>query len=236
MVHKFYVMRPGKMIASIILGQPWQRTYNCRPEWKREGILYTLGEQDIFEPFIGDECYESDTDTNIEEQPKLAELEKQLDPTKQSSHSAFSLPQLRTTRQNSKDVSRVRRQWVPKNIYQPQKGNSYIWIPKKLINPQFLPSNKRKTLLTERRQRNNKQDINTYGKARSYNTLPRRRPQKMEQYKWIPKTILAAQGYYEGNTQIWVPKRRLTDRVATKYTTPKPIAYTKTTGRSQTTT
>ena len=26
--HRFYVMKPGKLTSSVILGQPWQRTYN----------------------------------------------------------------------------------------------------------------------------------------------------------------------------------------------------------------
>ena len=26
--HRFYVMKPGKLTSVVILGQPWQRTYN----------------------------------------------------------------------------------------------------------------------------------------------------------------------------------------------------------------
>ena len=58
LVHKFYVMKPGKMLTPVILGQPWQRTYNCRPEWKRQGVLFTAKNTDVFEPFLSKECYQ----------------------------------------------------------------------------------------------------------------------------------------------------------------------------------
>lgn len=33
--HRFYVMKPGKLTSQIILGQPWQRTYNGISNWRR---------------------------------------------------------------------------------------------------------------------------------------------------------------------------------------------------------
>ena len=45
LAHKFYVMKPKRMVSPIILGQPWQRQYNCWVNWKKEGILYEENDQ-----------------------------------------------------------------------------------------------------------------------------------------------------------------------------------------------
>ena len=55
--HKFYVMKPKQMVSSIILGQPWQRQYNSRVNWKKEGIIYEDNEQEMFEPFLGEDSF-----------------------------------------------------------------------------------------------------------------------------------------------------------------------------------
>ena len=38
--HRFYVMKLGKANMLVTLGQPWQRTYNGIPNWRREGINF----------------------------------------------------------------------------------------------------------------------------------------------------------------------------------------------------
>ncbi len=40
--HRFYVMKPRKLTSSVILGQPWQRTYNGVLNWKWEGINFEV--------------------------------------------------------------------------------------------------------------------------------------------------------------------------------------------------
>ena len=55
--HRFYVMEPGEQITPVILGLPWQRTYNAIPLWAKDGIQFTVQGKDVFEPFLGEECY-----------------------------------------------------------------------------------------------------------------------------------------------------------------------------------
>ena len=70
LVHKFYVMKPGTMLTPVILGQPWQRKYNCRPDWKREGVLFTAENTEVFEPFLSKECYhDTESDEVDDEDP-----------------------------------------------------------------------------------------------------------------------------------------------------------------------
>ena len=52
--HRFYVMKPGKANTPVILGQPWQRTYNGVPNWRREGINFEYDHARLFTPFLKD--------------------------------------------------------------------------------------------------------------------------------------------------------------------------------------
>lgn len=55
--HRFYVMKPGKANTPVILGQPWQRTYNGVPNWRREGINFEYDNARLFTPFLKDEDF-----------------------------------------------------------------------------------------------------------------------------------------------------------------------------------
>ena len=46
------------------------------------------------------------------------------------------------------------------------------------------------------------------------------------EYRWIPKSILKAQGYYEGQQYLWLPKGRPILRQAQR-TQQKPISQTE---------
>ena len=37
---EFYVMKPGTMVAPVILGQLWQRQYNGVPNWQEDGLNF----------------------------------------------------------------------------------------------------------------------------------------------------------------------------------------------------
>ena len=45
----------------------------------------------------------------------------------------------------------------------------------------------------------------------------------MTRYKWIPKTLLQAQSYYEGQTCLWIPKPQLTSN-PTQNVPSKPLS------------
>ena len=75
LAHKFYVMKPKRMVSPIILGQPWQRQYNCRVNWKKEGIQYDDNDHELFEPFLGEDSYAySDSDESEARMTLLREL------------------------------------------------------------------------------------------------------------------------------------------------------------------
>ena len=66
--HRFYVMKPGKANTLVILGQqPWQRTYNGVPNWRREGINFEYDQARLFTPFLKDEDFATDTKSDDEE-------------------------------------------------------------------------------------------------------------------------------------------------------------------------
>lgn len=80
--------------------------------------------------------------------------------------------------------------WVPVKMLETQgyyEGNTWIWIPKrtKVTNKRATKTTKLPTSGPKLRQQGNKTKV-----------TPR----------FIPKNLLQAQGYYKGNTRIWVPK------------------------------
>ena len=54
------------MVLLIVLGQPWQRQYNCRVSWIKEDFLYEENDQEFFEPFLGKDNY-ANSDSNDNE-------------------------------------------------------------------------------------------------------------------------------------------------------------------------
>ena len=67
-VHKrFFVMKPGKMYTPIILGQPWQRQYDCTLKWNKNATpIVNEGEKPLI-PFTKSE----DTTTTIDDRLSL---------------------------------------------------------------------------------------------------------------------------------------------------------------------
>lgn len=51
----------------VIVGQPWQHTYNGTPNWKKEGINFETENSKFFMPFLGEEYYMLDFEMNNEE-------------------------------------------------------------------------------------------------------------------------------------------------------------------------
>lgn len=58
--HRFYVMKPGKVTTLVILGEPWQWTYNSVPNLRRERINFEYDNARLFTPFLNDEDFTTD--------------------------------------------------------------------------------------------------------------------------------------------------------------------------------
>ena len=54
-LHEFYVMAPGKLVTLVIIGQSWQRKYNCKVDWRQDGIIFQKEETILFKKNLGDE-------------------------------------------------------------------------------------------------------------------------------------------------------------------------------------
>ena len=76
--HRFYVMKPGKLTSSNILGQPWQRTYNGVMSWKREGINFEVDKVKLLSPYLGKDCYPSSSEADNEEEDRIESLQKKV--------------------------------------------------------------------------------------------------------------------------------------------------------------
>ena len=72
----FFVMKPGMMETSVILGQPWQRRYNGVPNWRQEGINLETTEAKFFTPFYDDSLsvLEHSSETNSIKESQTEEL------------------------------------------------------------------------------------------------------------------------------------------------------------------
>ena len=104
------------------------RTFNYRPKWNREGILYTVDdEHDIFEPFIGEEFYEIDSDegesyadTNDKKKVLSNIASKSPIQEKESPSNQPTQPQIL---KNSQQV------WISLKLERAQHDQKFIWVP-----------------------------------------------------------------------------------------------------------
>jgi hypothetical protein len=210
LVHKFYVMKPGTMLTPVILGQPWQRKYNCRPDWKREGVLFTAKNMKVFEPFLSKECYhDTESDASVDEEPVPKLPQRQQQPST-SQVSAIQVEQVQEKKPlvHQGKVNSWRpnsyQTWVPKKLIQAQRDNKFIWIPKqKCITHPQVPKQARSTTGRQRKSKIKKKPLLTSNYV----------PTALYSFRWIPKKALQAQGYHEGARYIWLPKQFKTSSI-----------------------
>lgn len=134
---KFFVMKPGQLTTPVVLGQPWMRTYNGVPKWKKEGLTFEVDNNKQFIPFLGQEYYSSDDEKNLENQEQ---------PQEQGSSSSSNVPPKEVTpvprvaqekKQTSLGPRQMKKQqiWIPATLKQAQEGSNKIWIPRSLCPP-----------------------------------------------------------------------------------------------------
>ena len=86
---RFFVMKPGMMETSVILGQPWQRRYNGVPNWRQEGINFETTEAKFFTPFYDDSLsvldHSSETNNIKDLQTKELLIKPMAQPTRSMS-------------------------------------------------------------------------------------------------------------------------------------------------------
>ena len=81
-------------------------------------------------------------------------------------------------------------------------GQKKIWLPKSLIPPKSMQV----PTFAKRQRRKTRRSQTKSRKPKRPTTNNHQRQQTVQAYKWVPKDTLTAQGYYEGTTQIWLPK------------------------------
>lgn len=232
--HRFYVMKPGKLTSAVILGQPWQRTYNGAINWKSEGINFDVDNAKLFTPFIDAEGYSSSSEEEINAEDKgfHKSLRKQVFKT---------LKNVTTERPKNKTTNKVKQIWKPKTSttqsdeapkpMKPKKNKTTaikeLWIPKQLLHvtrhthqvwvpkaaTQEQPRHKAKPRKALKKpQKGNKQ-------RRSQRKHPKKRKasttwnSQHQTQRWIPKKTLEAQGFHAGATQVWLIKaKRITEQ------------------------
>ena len=96
---------------------------------------------------------------------------------------------------------------VKKSFLQSQgydRGELHYWVPKssRRIEPVHTSTKRNWSSNRAQQKRNkaNKQSSKT--KSIKKNTLPQATS------RWVPKTLLQDQGYYQGSTRLWLPKKR----------------------------
>ena len=198
--HRFYVLRQGHGNTPVLLGLPWQRHYNGLPSWKKEGITYEVNDKEFFQPFMGAEFYteeeakESKSEVHLSDKPKP---ELQIHERNNFQGDATSIATevlIPTNTIKPKEIStttstkpKQKRGAIPRQVYK--------WIPRNSLpitehdqtkpSPRIQHQQKKKTITNTR------------------STISRRKTIK----RWIPKVTLQEQGYYKGQTKIWLPKQ-----------------------------
>lgn len=187
--HRFYVMKLGRMNSSMLLGMPWQRTYNSSTNWKRDGIDYEVNNKKLFEPFVLEEHYKEDTESKEDasnDEPSSSTVPSkgrvQDNAQKRQHKTVFGL--------GTKEAShRTQLRWIPKMLKEAQKGKEQIWIPKHKD-----PSTKKD------------KEIMQETLSKSYMETTRLVRQSRSTQVWIAKRLKEEQ---KDKAWIWVPKNTL---------------------------
>lgn len=146
--HRFHVLRPGNVNNQVILGLPWQQTYNGVPASKCEGIMYEVEGKEHFPSFLGDEFYSSNLDDEDDETTKIPD-KKESDPSIQemASQSQPLIIISMATKVKPKQVQMHNQAsnqlWIPTRLAKAQQGRTYIWIPRRSqpanVRPKQVP-------------------------------------------------------------------------------------------------
>lgn len=142
--HRFYVMKPGKVLTPVILGQPWQQTYNGVPNWRREGVNFEYDNARLFTPFLNDEDFTTNSDFKSvgdakEEKETVVETpttkEKSQEETLATQDNTIEMAQdkaiLERVPTNNHFTKRHTTLWIPKKLARAQQVFLQIWVPKK---------------------------------------------------------------------------------------------------------
>lgn len=112
------------MSTPVILGQTWQRKYNCRPEWTKEEVSIHVADEEIFAPFLTKNSYmNTDSESSSKDMPTLGV------PARQHTTTTEKPPQ-GSTKKVQVEKPNLHKRWVPKNLLEAQQGLKLKWIPK----------------------------------------------------------------------------------------------------------
>lgn len=208
--HRFYVMKLGRMTESILLGTPWQRTYNSAINWKEDGINFEVNKQKMFETFIPKDCYtdetdsEDDTSDNESSPTRIQSAEAILDCHDLKLTPSHNTTALKRPDQGNQGHTTI---WIPKRLKEAQKGNSRIWVPKHLAASSTQQISHKGTQATYVVQgwENQHQIFKQCRRVKYY--FDAKKAAKRVRKRWVKKATLRAQGYYEGHTSLWLPKQ-----------------------------
>lgn len=117
----------------VILGQPWQRTYNSVPNWRREGINFEYNHARLFTPFLSEDDFtlDSEFDKDNEEVDETGREKKTVNSTKTREQTSQYKDQ---QKENIQDLASI--QPAPKEMQSNwHHTHQYTtrWISKKLV-------------------------------------------------------------------------------------------------------
>ena len=103
---KLYLIKPGTMVASVILGQLWQRQYNAVPRWREEGLKIEIDGARYFTPFYNEETCSQLSHSDVEEIIARNELNEVEEIQKQPPQSKIA--------GKTQNILKQTWRWVPK--------------------------------------------------------------------------------------------------------------------------
>ena len=204
---EFVVMKTGTLDTPVILGQPWQRTYNGATNWREEGINFEVDENKYFTPFFNEETSSQSDSTEVQnkvQEPKTQITKPASPPTNKHKRTVWKwVPKMKATNQpdptqptSVKPIQanqRVVQRWLPRSLLKAQgyyEGVAQVWIPKKIQPPRPQPQKTscpvltRSPKITQEWRIKHKQESNCHEKHKQNNTASN---DKTEKWQWIPK-------------------------------------------------
>ena len=186
----FYVANKSEILESVILGRTWTRKTKCQLDW--ENYTYTIE--------VNSQTFTGSSSDTI--QDLLNEKEIMQDLAEETKVQATPLVWIPATKQSDYLGWLVKKSFLQSQGY--DRGELHFWVPKssRRLEPMHDSTKRNRSLKRAQQKRNKAKKQSSKTMLVKKNTLPQANS------RWVPKTLLQAQGYHQGSTHLWLPKKR----------------------------
>ena len=202
---QFYIAQQNQSNHDLILSRAWMRKHRCTIDWVQNAVHLGTNAKRVMLPIVMETTLASPTPPVKTKElclaPERVLFVRGTNDNEASTSQASTKPPTHINKFANKPSIKVllkkhtqqmspnaQKMWIPKTALLAQgyyKDIKTLWLPTATVHPSPKPEPLPKVLTQKRQQRAASSRVTT---------------------RWVPKSLLKAQGYGHGTAQIWLPK------------------------------